>query len=95
MARLSIAFTIPDDQLQRVIAAMREHYGPVYETTLVPNGPEGGMMEVPVSRDRTPAELLDDLRGTVVAEIKRIVSVTEAATAARNAKSELDGIVLG
>lgn len=85
MARFSIAFTIPDDQLQRVIAAMREHYGPVYEE----------IAGVVSARDRTPAELLDDLRGTVVAEIKRIVSVTEAATAARNAKSELDGIVLG
>jgi len=94
MAQFSIAFTIPDAQLPRVIAAMKEHYGPVYDVTLVPNGPGGAMMEVPVRRDRTNAELLAKLRETVITDIKNIVSEVEAATAARTAATDLDGITL-
>jgi len=85
MARFSIAFTIPDDQVPRVVAAMKEHYGQIVEEV---NG-------VATPRDRTSAELLDKLRETVIVEIKNIVSATEAATAARAAKTSLDGITLG
>lgn len=89
MARVNIAFTIPDDQMARVLAALRTHYGPV-RTEVAPSV-EGDKAQF-TEREMTAAEILDALRDGVISHIRSVVGRVEAEAAKKAASDTLSGV---
>ena len=80
MAVLNLAITIPDDQVARMRAALRTHWGQVED-------PVG--QSPPVYRDLTNNELTEKLRTSLVSSIKDIVKRVEADAAKAAAEATI------
>lgn len=84
MADVNFTITIPDNQMDRVTAAMREHFGQI----------EDGVDEegLPVFRDLTAAEIVQRIKGDTRQRIIDIVRSVENQTAARAAVSSVSDV---
>jgi hypothetical protein len=84
MVTMTLAINIPDDQLTRVRAAARAHWGQVIDN---PGDPNANPPVPPTFRDMTNAEINERFRKSVVAMIKDMVKRTEEDAASDTAKA--------
>ena len=81
---VNLTIQIPEGQLDRVISAMRTHYGPV-EDGVDENG-------VPILRDMTTAEVGDKIKEETRQRVIDVVRSVENQTAARAAVSSVSDV---
>ena len=81
---VDISIQIPDDQLDRVVSAMRTHYGPV-EDGVDENG-------APIFRDMTTAEVGDKIKEETRQRVIDVVRSVENQAAARAAVSSVSDV---
>lgn len=84
MADISFTITIPDAQMTRVTDAMRTHYGQIEDGVDENNNP--------VFRDRTPAEIVQSIKGDTRTRLIDIVRSVENQAAARAAISSVSDV---
>jgi hypothetical protein len=98
MATIDISLNIPNDQMPRVLAGLRAHFGQVPDenqpepTVIGPPGVERRIGQI-VMRDRTNAELMAEVKKFMRSWLRNIVVDTEtkaAETAARAAVGDVD-----
>lgn len=102
MATYTIEFSVADEHMDKFIAALRKHFGPIHDNVIEEiTNLETGQIENfprPVSRDRTPEELMTKVRQMSVDNIKNIIisfESSEAIAAARsNAIASIDSIIV-
>ena len=81
---VNLTIQIPEGQLDRVISAMRTHYGPV-EDGVDENG-------APIFRDMTAAEVGDKIKEETRQRVIDVVRSVENQTAARAAVSSVSAV---
>lgn len=98
MATFTIEFTVADEHMDRIRAALRKHFGPVYETvTQDVTDPDTGDVTTSsssVARDMTGEELLARIRQMSIDNIKGIVMSVEAEEAARLAREAVSSVTV-
>lgn len=98
MATFTFTFNVPDDQMDRINAALRKHFGPVVErvTNEVVNPETGEVTTTTTStqRELTGDELLARVRQMSIDSVKNIVISVEAEAAARAARDAVTAVVV-
>jgi|LakMenE18May11ns_1017448.scaffolds.fasta_scaffold8223677_1 hypothetical protein len=98
MATFTIEFSVADEHMDRIRAALRKHFGPAFETiTEEVANPLTGELEtrqIPTTRELTPEELLAKVRQMSIDNIKTIVMNYEANEAIAIARASVNAVIV-
>lgn len=98
MATFTIQFTVADEHMDRIRAALRKHFGPVNENVteevVDPETQEVTLNTITVTRELTPEELLARVRQLSIDNIKAIVMSVEANEAINAARASVEAVTV-
>lgn len=96
MATFTIQFSVADEHMDRISAALRKHFGPTYDTvTTETTDPETGAVTTTtaqVPRDMNGEELLARVRQLSIDNVKAIVMSVEANAAIEAARASVEAV---
>lgn len=98
MATFTIQFTVADEHMDRIRAALHKHFGPINEiVTQDVTDPETGettQTSSVNSREMTGEEMLAKIREMSINNVKAIVMSVEAEEAARAARESVTAVIV-
>jgi glutamate dehydrogenase/leucine dehydrogenase len=89
MATINLALNVRDDDIPRLLAALRAKYGQVLVQEAVFNLVTGDVITPATYRDMTAEELTARLKASIVTELKNMVLVFEKTQARRTAEAAI------